>query len=261
MEAGVQAVDLDPYIAQFMIDGVDYCPSLGYNIGGGVRIDDSRETEPERRRHVKAERKMSLGSSTRDRNEREGSQVKDKPHRRRSFHSSSRRRVQSPHFPKDVRSQKEPGNITHILKYYKKFFATRTEPILYSDLLSQYILDNGLPSDFYLPSDLLKPHFDVYWEGGKRYIRPFPKTKKEKASEVVPSRRKVTRGCKSEESAVGLGPTVEENGKKSENGKRKTKGPKRVKKTSTRDTSLKGKASSPSTVELEGAVVDPPTKN
>ena len=85
------------------------------------------------------------------------------------------RKPRSPHFPKDVESHTDPGHISHILQFYTEFFATRTEPILYSDLLSEYIVASGLPSDFYLPSDVLKENFEVFREQGKRYIRPLVK--------------------------------------------------------------------------------------
>ena len=154
---------------------------------------------------------------------RESSQEREKlnkpssplPPRRESSRSAwfsrrSRRSFTPLHFPQQVKSPSKPGHICHILKFYNNFFATRTEPVLYADLLQEYVSSTHLPSDFYLPSEKLRDHFEVYREENKRYIRPLPA--EVKSSSTLESKRS-EREMAGEE-AKKQGPTQMREGRK-----------------------------------------------
>ena len=149
-EGALATVSLKPKTEELIKKTHDYCPIQERNLGGGFRHGYcTDQTEGGRQRRDKTWRWSEV------------------PRGRQSS---------SPHFPprfpKDVKFAKDPGHICHILKFYNDFFASRSEPILYSDLLQEYVSATHLPSDFYLPSDLLRYHFDVYRKDKKRYIRP-----------------------------------------------------------------------------------------
>ena len=177
--AGVPHVELDASTKTALKNCRDNCPTFGRNIGGS-KIGSV----------VWQELIASSPSSTRSSRKRKKSVEKDRRWRshtptlsdqRSSYDKRSSWRCKT-RFPKDVEVETDPGHISHILKFYGEFFASRSSPILYSDLLRDYVSSADLPGDFYLPSDLLKDHFHVYREDQKRYIRPLEKTEAEEAS-------------------------------------------------------------------------------
>ncbi|CAI8047755.1 hypothetical protein GBAR_LOCUS26420, partial [Geodia barretti] len=174
VEKAVTPVSLKPETEEVMRMCQDHCNKEGRNIGGTLRYKYTRHDSLAKGRRVSEAESGKEGE--RQRREKSHTPVCT----RKSWESGEfrrhRRRSLSPHFPRDVRSPKNPGHICHVLKFYTDFFATRTEPILYSDLLHEYVSATHLPSEFYLPSDLLKYDFDVYRKDNKRYIRPLMQT-------------------------------------------------------------------------------------
>ena len=171
---GVSPVQLGLQADKIMREYEDICPVEKKNVGGSSRCSYyfRHGGPPRSRKYSEAEGGREEGYVRRSPRPRTRTRKG-----RRSAEFCRRRRTLSPHFPQEVKSAKDPGHICHILKFYDNFFATRTEPILYSDLLHEYVTTTHLPSDFYLPSDLLRHHFDVYRDNNKRYIRPLKSTK------------------------------------------------------------------------------------
>ena len=170
-QAGVHPVKLSNKIVKIMKLCSERCVVSGRNIviRGHVSIHSFDPGTRARGKYRELKSGGELSDSERQRRERSHTPR----YRRRSYRL---RRKSPPHFPKDVESETDPGHICHILKFYRDFFNTRTEPISYSDLLGEYVSATNLPSDFYLPSDLLKSHFAVYrGEDSKRYISPLDK--------------------------------------------------------------------------------------
>ena len=174
VEKAVTPVSLKPETEEIMRMCKDYCYTEKRNIGGSLKYKYTRRDSLAKGRRVSEAESGKEGE--RQRREKSHTPVRT----RKSWGSVEfrrcRRRSLSPHFPRDVRSPKNPGHICHVLKFYSDFFATRTEAILYSDLLREYVSATHLPSEFYLPSDLLKHNFDVYRKDNKRYIRPLMQT-------------------------------------------------------------------------------------
>ena len=194
-QLGIQLAELGTETREMVRDLIDCCTTSGRNLGGELvcsyHHNMPQNTRP-RRPRKKARRERDDEKARRERDEerarREKSHTPSSGERRTRF--SLRKRSYPPRFPHDVQSSKKPGNISHILKYYKKFFATRTESILYADLLQDYITSTQLPGDFYLPSELLKHHFEVYRKDQKRYICPMKKEEKEDSPSSSESRDK-----------------------------------------------------------------------
>ena len=181
---GINHVELDPEIVKVLNKYSDVCPLTGKNCGGNVIYFQLSTPKIKRKpwSSIKGSTRMSRKSFETDRGRRARSQTPSQSERRYSKSSSrlsKTRSISPPHFPKDVEIETDPGHISHILKFYNEFFTTRTAPILYSDLLTEYIKTTSLPGDFYLPSDLLKNQFHVYRQDQKRYIRPLDKIKPE----------------------------------------------------------------------------------
>ena len=198
-QAQVPPLSLEPDVRRVMKEWEDYCPVTNKNLGGQVRWPEKYllHKGSEEKSSKKSDRRKSWGGresreSTAEPSTTGGRRRRDRTPSSRKYSKRSSGRFsqvpRSPRFPKDIKSPSDPGHISHILDFYKKFFTTRTEPIPYSDLLSEYVQDSKLPSDFYLPSDLLKGDFDVYWEHSKRYIRPLDKAM-QPPSDELPQRK------------------------------------------------------------------------
>ena len=210
------SVSLNPAAEELMKEWMDVCPISRLNLGGPKRWPEqehySNSVSVRERTHSSVNQER--GNDRREWrrwSRRESCESTGKPSKKRNIKGRERSRtpsgrvgareswrksrfsqkVRSPRFPRDVESESDPGHLCHILKYYKDFFATRTEPILYSDILSDYVLASSLPSEFYLPSDLLKHHFDVYREQGKRFIRPLDSAKVVETTSPPPSETQI----------------------------------------------------------------------